>query len=289
MARTVPLPRLAIDAAPLATRLQRTIEDTVRRFGLDGVVLGVSGGVDSAVVSALAARALGPERVLALLLPYRDLGAASLARAERWIAHLGLRSERVDITPMVDAYEATQPDMTWHRRGNVQARARMIVQFDKLTQHGLLPIGTGNRSESLLGYFTEHGDDAPKLEPLADLYKTQVWQLAEHLAVPDEIVEAVPSAGLEPDQTDEGDFGVSYAEIDLILALLEAGFDDEAVLAEGVSPEALEAVRERVVATRRKRLPTIAPAVQPTSHDPTAFMRRAPSPPRRPTGSRSRT
>ncbi len=271
MARNVIHPRLAIEPAPLATRLERSIEDTVRRFETDGVALGVSGGVDSAVVSALAARALGPERVLALLLPYRDLGAASLERAERWIAHVGMRSERVDITPMVDAYEATQPDMTWHRRGNVQARARMIVQFDKLTQHGLLPIGTGNRSEGLLGYYTEHGDDAPKLQPLADLYKTQVWQLAEYLGVPPEIVDAAPSAGLEPDQTDEGDFGVSYAEIDLILALLEAGFDEAEVLAEGVAPEALDAVRGRVVATRRKRVPTVAPAVQPTYHDPTAF------------------
>lgn len=271
MSRIVPHPRLQIEPATIARRLEYTIEDTVRRFGAQGVALGVSGGVDSAVVVALAARALGPERVLALRLPYRDLGAETMAQGARWIARLGVRSETVDITPMVDAYEATQPDMTWHRRGNVQARARMIVQFDKLTQHGLLPIGTGNRSESLLGYFTEHGDDAPKLQPLADLYKTQVWQLAEYLDVPPAIVEAVPSAGLEPDQTDEGDFGVSYAEIDLILALLEAGFDDAAVLDAGVSRQALDAVCARVVATRRKRVPTVAPGVQPTYHDPTAF------------------
>ncbi len=271
MSRIVPHPRLQIEPATIARRLEYTIEDTVRRFGAQGVALGVSGGVDSAVVVALAARALGPERVLALRLPYRDLGAETMAQGARWIARLGVRSETVDITPMVDAYEATQPDMTWHRRGNVQARARMIVQFDKLTQHGLLPIGTGNRSESLLGYFTEHGDDAPKLQPLADLYKTQVWQLAEYLDVPPAIVEAVPSAGLEPDQTDEGDFGVSYAEIDLILALLEAGFGDAAVLDAGVSRQALDAVCARVVATRRKRVPTVAPGVQPTYHDPTAF------------------
>jgi len=275
MPRSIPHARLRIESAPIAERLERTIEDTVRRYGAAGVVLGVSGGVDSAVVSALAARAVGPERVLALQLPYRDLGSESMRRAEHWIEHLGLRSERVDITAMVDAYEATQPDMDWHRRGNVQARARMIVQFDKLTQQGLLPIGTGNRTELLLGYFTEHGDDAPKLQPLADLYKTQVWQLAEHLNVYDDIVDAAPSTGLEPDQTDEGDFGVPYAEIDLVLALLEAGFDDAAVLDTRASSAALDAVRERVVATRRKRVATVAPAFQPTYHDPTAFTDRS--------------
>ncbi len=270
-----PHPRLRLDPAPLATRLERTIEDTVRRFGLDGVALGVSGGVDSAVVATLAARALGPERVLALRLPYRDLGADGMRRAERLIADLGLRHETVDITPIVDAYAASQPGIAWHRLGNVQARVRMLVQFDKLTQHGLLPIGTGNRSERLLGYFTEHGDDAPKLEPLADLYKTQVWQLAVHLGVPHDIVSVPPSAGLEPDQTDEGDFGMSYREIDLVLAHLDAGFDDAAIAGLGVERAAIDRVRARVVASHRKRVPTVAPAVQPTGHDVTLFLPRA--------------
>jgi len=275
MTRPVPHPRLRIEPAPSAERLERTIEDTVRRFGADGVALGVSGGVDSAVVSALAARALGPARVLALRLPYRDLGGTGMERAERWTRHLGVRNETVDITAMVDAYEATQPDMSWHRRGNVQARARMIVQFDKLTQHGLLPIGTGNRSELLLGYYTEHGDDAPKLQPLADLYKTQVWQLAEHLGVHRDIIDAAPSAGLEPDQTDESDFGAPYPEIDLALTLLEAGLDEAAVVAAGVSRATLDAVLARVVSTRRKRVPTVAPGFQSTYHDPTAFTDRS--------------
>ena len=275
MTRTVPHPRLRIEPAPIAERLERTIEDTVRRFGADGVALGVSGGGDSAVVSALAARALGPARVLALRLPYRDLGGAGMERAERWTHHLGVRSETVDITAMVDAYEATQPEMSWHRRGNVQARARMIVQFDKLTQYGLLPIGTGNRSELLLGYYTEHGDDAPKLQPLADLYKTQVWQLAEHVGVHHDIIDATPSAGLEPEQTDEGDFGATYAEIDLALTLLEAGLDAAAVVAAGVPRATLDAVLARVVSTRRKRVPTVAPGFQPTYHDPTAFTDRS--------------
>lgn len=269
-----PHPRLRLEPAPLATRLQRTIEDTVRCFGRDGVVLGVSGGVDSAVVATLAARALGPERVLALRLPYRDLGADGMRRAERLIAGLGLRSETVDITPIVDAYAAGQPDIDWHRLGNVQARVRMLVQFDKLTHHGLLPIGTGNRSEWLLGYFTEHGDDAPKLEPLADLYKTQVWPLAVHLGVPDDIVAAAPSAGLEPDQTDEGDFGMRYEDIDLILAHLDAGFDDETIAGLGVARAAIDAVRARVVASHRKRVPKVAPAAQPTEHDVTLFLPR---------------
>lgn len=234
-------------------------------------MLGLSGGVDSAVVATLAVRALGRQRVLALRLPYRDLDTEGMARASRLIERLGIRSETVDITPIVDAYAAGQPDMTWHRRGNVQARVRMTVQFDKLTQHGLLPIGTGNRSERLLGYFTEHGDDAPKLQPLADLYKTQVWHLADHLNVAREIIDAAPSAGLEPDQTDEGDFGLRYEEIDLVLAHLEAGFDEAAIEAVGVPRSAIAEVRRRVVATRRKRVPTVAPGMQPTDHDPTRF------------------
>ncbi|MEJ2218911.1 MAG: NAD(+) synthase, partial [Gemmatimonadota bacterium] len=153
------------------------------------------------------------------------------------------------------------------------ARARMMVLFDKMKAYDALPLGTGNRTELLFGYFTEHGDDAAQIQPLLDLYKTQVWQLAEHLGVPTEIIEKSPSAGLEPGQTDEGDFAFSYATADLVLSHLEAGFSDDAIVALGVSQQQLDAVCDLVRASHRKRLGSLVPAVQPGYHDPALFFR----------------
>lgn len=271
--RTVPHDRLRIDAAALERTLVAFLADTARRLGADNLILPVSGGVDSATVAHLATRAIGAEHVIALRLPYRDLGIASLEHGQRVIDQLGLRSETIDITPMVDAYADAQQGMDWRRRGNVQARARMIAVFDKMKAYDALPLGTGNRTELLFGYFTEHGDDAAQIQPLLDLYKTQVWQLAEHLGVPDEIVAKDPSAGLEPGQTDEGDFGLSYATADLVLAHLEAGYDDAAIIALGVTQRAVDAVRQRVRDSHRKRLGTLVPSVQPGHADATVFFR----------------
>jgi len=271
--RSVPHERLRIDADAVERTLVTFLADTARRLGAENLILPVSGGVDSATAAHLATRALGPERVVALRLPYRDLGIASLEDGQRVIDQLGLRSETIDIRGMVDTYADAQAGMNWRRRGNLQARARMIVVFDKMKAYDALPLGTGNRTELLFGYFTEHGDDAAQIQPLLDLYKTQVWQLAEHLGVPEEIVAKVPSAGLEPDQTDEGDFGLSYATADLVLAHLEAGFGDAAIRALDVSQDAIDSVRERVRATHRKRLGTLVPPVQPGHADAAAFFR----------------
>jgi len=271
--RTVPHDRLRIDAEPLTRHLVAFLADTARRLATETLILPVSGGVDSATVAQLATRAMGPERVVALQLPYRDLGIRSLEHGRLVIDRLGLRSETVDIGTLVDGYADAQEGMDWRRRGNVQARARMMVLFDKMKAYDALPLGTGNRTELLFGYFTEHGDDAAQIQPLLDLYKTQVWQLAEHLGVPDEIIAKAPSAGLEPDQTDEGDFGLSYATADLVLCHLEAGFPDDAILALGVSQRDLDAVRARVRSSYRKRLGTLVPPVQPGHADPGLFFR----------------
>lgn len=271
--RSVPHERLRIDVDAVERTLVTFLADTARRLGTENLILPVSGGVDSATVASLATRALGPERVVALRLPYRDLGIASLEDGQRVIDQLGLRSETIDIGSMVDTYADAQEGMNWRRRGNVQARARMIVVFDKMKAYDALPLGTGNRTELLFGYFTEHGDDAAQIQPLLDLYKTQVWQLAEHLGVPDAIVAKAPSAGLEPDQTDEGDFGLSYATADLVLAHLEAGFGDDAIRTLKVSQEAIDSVRDRVRASHRKRLGTLVPEVQPGRADAAAFFR----------------
>lgn len=272
--RAAPHERLRIAPGPLAERLVVFLRDAVtRRFGFDRVVLGLSGGVDSAVVATLAARAFGPGRVLALRLPYRDLGGGAQGHAQLVIDQLGLDSDTVDITAVVDAYERTQSGMDWHRRGNVQARARMMVLFDKLTELGALPLGTSNRTEILFGYFTQGGDDVPQVNPIGDLYKTQVWQLAEHLGVPRAVIDQPPSAGLEPGQTDEGDFGLPYAVIDLVLAHLEGGFSDDEIRALGVGQAEIDAVRKRVRGTHRKRVPRLVPQVQPAPADPALFFR----------------
>lgn len=271
--RPIPHERLRIDAAAVERTLVTFLADTARRLGVETLVLPLSGGVDSATVAHLATRAMGADGVVALRLPYRDLGVSPLEDAQTVIEQLGVRSETIDISAMVDGYADAQEGMNWRRRGNVQARARMIVVFDKMKAYDALPLGTGNRTELLFGYFTEHGDDAAQIQPLLDLYKTQVWQLAEHLGVPEAIIAKSPSAGLEPGQTDEGDFGLSYATADLVLAHLEAGFDDEAIRALGASQEAIDAVRERVRKSHRKRLGTLVPAIQPGHADATVFFR----------------
>ncbi len=267
-------PRLAIDAEALTKRLVHFLQDAVlRRHGFRRVVLGLSGGVDSAVVACLCERALGREAVLALRMPYRDLAAGGLGMAQAVIDRLGIESETIDITPIVDAYADARPGMTWHRRGNVQARCRSMILFDMLAERGTLPVGTGNRSEILFGYFTQGGDDVPQVNPIGDLYKTQVLQLAAYLGVPPSIIEQPPSAGLEPDQTDEGDFGFSYGVADLVLSHLEGGFEDGHIRALGVTQAQIDAVRDRVTRTHRKRVPTLIPSVQPTAADPTLFLR----------------
>jgi NAD+ synthetase len=271
--RSVPHDRLRIDPEPLARHLVTFLADTARRLGTGSLILPVSGGVDSATVAHLATRAMGAEHVIALRLPYRDLGIASLEHAQLAIDQLGLRSETVDISAFVDGYADAQEGMDWRRRGNVQARARMIVLFDKMKAYDALPVGTGNRTELLFGYFTEHGDDAAQIQPLLDLYKTQVWQLAEHLGVPAAIIAKSPSPGLEPDQTDEGDFGLSYATADVVLAHLEAGFPDDAIRAQGVSQQDIDAVRQRVRDSHRKRLGTLIPQLQPGHADAVTFFR----------------
>lgn len=269
-----PHPRLRVAAGPLAERLVTFLQDAVkRRFGFERVVLGISGGVDSAVVAALAARAFGPERVLGLRLPYGDLGGDVPGRAELVFDRLGIDADTVDISGIVDAYERTQAGMNWHRRGNVQARARMLVLFDKLTELGALPLGTTNRTEYLFGYFTQGGDDVPQVNPIGDLYKTQVWQLAEHLGVPRAVIDQAPSAGLEPGQTDEGDFGLPYETIDLVLSHIEGGFGDEEIRALGVAQDDIDAVRERVRSTHRKRVGRLVPQMQPAAPDAALFFR----------------
>ncbi|MBC5811312.1 MAG: NAD(+) synthase, partial [Candidatus Eremiobacteraeota bacterium] len=207
----------------------------------------------------LCARALGPERVHAIKMPYRTSSPASESDADRVIAALGCHGRTIDISGAVDGYLQHEPDADGRRRGNVMARVRMTVLFDQSAKLNALPIGTGNKTERMLGYFTWHADDSPPLNPLGDLFKTQVWALARHLGVPNEIVDKAPSADLEANQTDESDLGITYRKADGILALMLSGYDDARIAARGYSSHEVRIVRTRVDRTHWKRhLPTTA-------------------------------
>ncbi len=231
-------------------------DEVVRRRGFKKGLVGLSGGVDSALTAFLAAAALGKDNVIGVRMPYRTSSPDSLAHAQLVIDNLGIPSVTVDISDAVDGYLKQVGDVGPHRLGNVMARERMIVLFDLSAKHKALPLGTSNKSERLLGYFTWHGDDAPPVNPLGDLFKTQVWALARHVGVPDDIVRKPATADLIKGQTDEGDLGVSYLNADRILYHLIRG---EEPPPSGFTKEEVEIVRKRLDSTHwKRRLPTVA-------------------------------
>jgi NAD+ synthetase len=252
-------PSLDIDPELVETWLVRFIRDEMSQRGLVRAVVGVSGGVDSAVTATLAARALGAENVVGVRMPYRTSSPDSLAHAQLVIDALDIAERTVDISAAVDGYLMQEPEADARRRGNVMSRTRTIVLFDLSAKIHGVPLGTGNKSERLLGYFTWHADDAPPINPLGDLFKTQVWALARHLGVPDVIIDKPASADLVAGQTDEADFGVSYAVADRILAWLVTGYRSEEIVARGFDAQQVELVRKRLEGTHwKRRLPTVA-------------------------------
>ena len=252
-------PALAIDPVLTTDWLCAFIRDEVERRGFERVIVALSGGVDSAVTAYLSARALGPENVIALRLPYRTSHPDSLSHAQLLTDALGIESHTIEISDAVDAFLVSEPDVTGHRRGNVMARMRMIALFDQSAKHGALPIGTGNKTERLFGYFTWHADDSPPINPIGDLFKTQVWELARHLGVPEVIVGKAPSADLMQDQTDEGDLGITYLKADQILNWLIFGYRPEEIVRHGFTAEDVALVSRRLASTHWKRkLPTVA-------------------------------
>jgi NAD+ synthetase len=234
-------------------------DELVGRRAIPRAVIGLSGGVDSAVTAFLCVRALGAENVYGFRLPYRTSHPSSLADAQLVVDALQIACATIDISPAVDGYLQTEPDADARRRGNVMARTRMVVLFDQSAKLDALPIGTGNKTERLLGYFTWHADDSPPLNPIGDLFKSQVWALARYLGVPERLIEKAPTADLQADQTDEADLGISYARADAILAQLLLGYSDAQLLERGFTNEEIGLVRRRVDATHWKRhLPTTA-------------------------------
>ena len=252
-------PPLEIDPALTADWLITFLREEFRVRGFKKGVIGISGGVDSAVTAFLAARALGSSNIVGVRLPYRSSSRDSLEHAQIVIDALGIEGRTVDISAAVDGYLTNEPDADPARRGNVMARMRMIALFDLAARYRGLPIGTGNKTERLLGYFTWHADDSPPINPLGDLFKTQVWELAKYLEVPEAIVSKPASADLIEGQTDEGDFGISYARADEILNWLVNGYGPTDIEGRGFSAAEVELVRSRLAGTHWKRkLSTVA-------------------------------
>jgi NAD+ synthase len=217
-ARAFELPtELAIDTDVARRVIGEFIRGQLRQAGFERAVLGLSGGIDSALVAFLTAEAIGAEQLMCVLMPYRTSSPASRADAEEVVRRLGSASELVDISPMVDAYFGPESDASALRRGNFMARMRMSVLYDRSVTWGGLVVGTGNKTESLIGYTTVFGDAASAFNPIGDLYKSQVRQLAAAIGVPDAIIRKAPSADLWPGQTDETEAGFSYPELDRLL------------------------------------------------------------------------
>jgi NAD+ synthase len=256
---------------PTNTKLLREIlvafiRNEVEKTGLKRVVVGLSGGVDSSLSAMLAAEALGPKNVLAIMMPYKSSNPESRADAETVIEKSGVQSLLVDITPQIDAYFERFPDADARRRGNKMARERMTILYDHSARWNALVLGTSNKTELLLGYGTLYGDMASAVNPLGDLYKLQVWALAEAVGVPLAIVNKAPSADLWHGQTDEGDLGFSYREVDHLLYLMvDQRYTRAELIAAGFAARFIDEISSRIMNSQfKRRMPVIAKVSQRT-------------------------
>ncbi len=250
------MPDLTINTDVVRKILTGFIHSEITRAGFSRAVLGLSGGLDSAVSCFLAAEALGPENVLAVRMPYRTSAPESFEHAGLVIQFTGVQPLDVEITAMVEPLFERFPEMDSVRRGNIMARERMIVLFDQSNAFKGLVVGTGNKTEILLGYTTLYGDSASAFNPLGDLYKTQIRQLARALGVPEPIIAKPPSADLWKGQTDEGELGFTYEEVDKLLFLLvDHRYTPEECIEAGYAEKFVRAVVERVRRNHFKRVP----------------------------------
>jgi NAD+ synthase len=235
-------------------RLLDFIRDRTAAAGRSRLVVGLSGGLDSTTSAYLAVRALGSESLTAYLLPYSSTSPDSIEDASLVASELGIEHESIEITPIVDAYFELFPQADRKRRGNFMARTRMAILYDQSAVQDALVLGTGNRTEALLGYTTLWGDMACAFTPLGGLYKTQVRQLADYLGVPPRIIAKPPSADLWRGQTDEGELGLTYEDVDrLLYHMLDLGHDDAQLEKDGFEPAFIRKVRDIIAATSFKR------------------------------------
>ena len=249
--------------------LVRFLENEVKKTGLQKVVVGLSGGLDSAVVAVLAQKAFGDD-LLCVKMPSQYSSQSSLDDADELCRDFSLKNITASITPMLEAYEAMNPDLDNLRKGNFSARMRMATLFDISARESALVLGTSNKSELMLGYGTLYGDLASALNPIGDLYKSEVFGLAEYLGVTQSIINKPPSADLWDGQSDEADLGYTYAQLDAAMKLyVDARLSREEVIAQGVDTKMLDMIIQRIFRNHFKRkMPVIAKLTSRTlGHD----------------------
>lgn len=251
---------LDIDCATTAEILCGFVHDEITKVGFQSAVLGLSGGIDSALSLCVAARAMGPENVLAIMMPYATSSPESEGHARLLADQLGVRQSVVEITPQIDAYFQRFPDASRLRRANKMARERMTILYDHSVSHSALVVGTSNKTEALLGYTTLWGDMASAVNPIGDLYKTQVRQLAAYMQVPQVIIDKPPTADLWAGQTDEGELGLTYAEVDQVLyRMIDLRWSLPELVAAGFDEVFVRRVFEMVKGSQyKRRLPLVA-------------------------------
>jgi NAD+ synthase len=254
------LHRLDINTDVARKILAGFIRDEISKSGMKRAVMGLSGGIDSALSAFLSAEALGPENVLAVRMPYKTSSEESLTHADEIIKQLGLETITIPITDMADPLIERFPDMSNVRRGNIMARMRMLTLYDQSVAFGGLVMGTSNKTEFLLGYSTIYGDSGVAMQPIADLYKHQVRQLSREMGVPAAIVDKPPSADLWVGQTDEDELGFTYDQADQVLFLLvDERYTVQEVADEGFDYDFVHMIWERVKSQHYKRtMPNIA-------------------------------
>ena len=252
--------KLDLNLKEVHNELVEFLRESFKKTGFSKAVLGLSGGIDSALVAYLLRDALGKENVLAIMMPYKSSNPDSLNHAKLVIEDLGINSKTIEITDMIDAYFKNEKEATSLRMGNKMARERMSILFDYSSKENALVIGTSNKTEIYLGYSTQFGDSACALNPIGDLYKTNIWDLSRYLKIPNELIEKKPSADLWEGQTDEQEMGLTYKEADQVLyRMLEENKKVEEVLAEGFNKDLVDNILRRMNRSEyKRRMPLIA-------------------------------
>ena len=252
--------KLDLNLKEVHNELVEFLRESFKKAGFSKAVLGLSGGIDSALVAYLLRDALGKENVLAIMMPYKSSNPDSLNHAKLVVEDLGINSKTIEITDMIDAYFKNEKEATSLRMGNKMARERMSILFDYSSKENALVVGTSNKTEIYLGYSTQFGDSACALNPIGDLYKTNIWDLSRYLKIPNELIEKKPSADLWEGQTDEQEMGLTYKEADQVMyRLLEENKTVEEVLAEGFNKDLVDNIVKRMNRSEyKRRMPLIA-------------------------------
>ena len=252
--------KLDLNLKEVHNELVKFLRENFKKAGFSKAVLGLSGGIDSALVAYLLRDALGKENVLAIMMPYKSSNPDSLNHAKLVVEDLGINSKTIEITDMIDAYFKNEKEATSLRMGNKMARERMSILFDYSSKENALVVGTSNKTEIYLGYSTQFGDAACALNPIGDLYKTNIWDLSRYLKIPNELIEKKPSADLWEGQTDEQEMGLTYKEADQVMyRLLEENKTIEEILAEGFDKDLVDNIVRRMNRSEyKRRMPLIA-------------------------------